>query len=78
MTAAVARDPCDLIDIIDLKWLLVGDGHRVHVERLLGDDDYARRCLAWAAQSSNQATRATALRIAQRLGLVLPPPHQPS
>lgn len=80
MTDAASRDTCDLVDIIDLKWLLAGDGHRVHVERLLGDDDYARRCLDWAAKSSNPATQAAALRIAIRLGLGLVPlpPHQSS
>lgn len=71
---AASRDTSNLVDIIDLKWLLAGDGHRVHVERLLGDDDYARCCLAWAAASSNPATQAAALRIAERLGIVLPPP----
>jgi hypothetical protein len=72
MTAAASRPPCDLVDIIDLKWLLAGDGHRLHVERLLADDDYARSCLAQATRSANPATRLAAQRIAARLGLDLP------
>ena len=75
--------PHELLDIIDLKWLLAGDGHRVHVERLLAEPDYARRCLAQAARSAEPATRDAARRIAAQLGLALdtldtPPPAQSS
>ncbi len=62
-------NPCELLDVIDLKWLLAGDGHRVHVERLMAGGDYAQRCLALAATSPNEATRAAARRIAARWGV---------
>ena len=62
-----------LIEIIDFKWLMAGDGHRVHVEHLQTDRDYARACLALAAGSRVQALRDTAARLAQSLGLPLPP-----
>jgi hypothetical protein len=58
-----------LVDIIDFKWLMVGDGHHVHVERLQKDAGYAARCLAVAAASPNQAVRAAALRLERLLGL---------
>lgn len=60
---------CELLDVIDLKWLLGGDGHRVHVEKLMTDPDYARHCLALALASPNEATQRAARRIAERLGL---------
>jgi len=62
-----------LIEIIDFKWLMAGDGHRVHVEHLQTDRDYACACLALAAGSRVQALRDTAARLAQSLGLPLPP-----
>ncbi len=70
-----STNPNELLDIIDLKWLLAGAGHRVHVERLLSDGEYARHCLTLAAASPNAATQAAARRIAERLGITL---HQAS
>lgn len=63
-----------LLDIIDLKWLLAGDGHRVHVERVLNDPEYARRCLLLALGSPNEAAQRAARRLAERLGLPLDQP----
>mgnify|MGYP000376042627 CR=1 FL=1 len=62
-----------LVEIIDFKWLMAGDGHRVHVEQLQTDRDYACACLALAAGSQVKALRDTAARLAQSLGLSLPP-----
>ena len=58
-----------LVDIIDFKWLMVGDGHHVHVERLQKDPVYAAQCLATAAKSRNEAVRNAALRLERLLGL---------
>jgi hypothetical protein len=66
------RQVLDLVDIIDLKWLLSGEGHHVHVERLQADPAYAGCCVQLAAQSRQRAVRDAALRIADRLGIVLP------
>jgi hypothetical protein len=63
-----------LVEIIDFKWLMAGDGHHVHVERLQTDPAYACQCLALAATSRIAALRETARRLAATLGLVLPPP----
>ena len=63
-----------LIEIIDFKWLMAGDGHRVHVEHLQTDRDYACACLALAGGSRVKALRDTAARLAVGLGLVPPVP----
>jgi hypothetical protein len=61
-----------LVEIIDFKWLMAGDGHRVHVEHLQADREYAGACLALAAGSRIQALRETAARLAGALGITLP------
>ena len=65
----------ELVDVIDLKWLMARDGHHVHVERLLADTLYAQQCLASAAGSKHEAIRNAAQRIRGRLGL---PPQSSS
>ena len=64
--------PLSLVEIIDFKWLMAGDGHRVHVQRLQTEPAYAAQCLALAAGSRIAALRATAARLATTLGLPLP------
>lgn len=61
-----------LVAVIDFKWLMAGDGHRVHVERLQIDRDYATACLALGAQSGIDALRDSARRLATALQIVLP------
>ena len=63
-----------LIEIIDFKWLMAGDGHRVHVEHLQADRNYACACLALASGSRVKALRDTAARLAVALGVALPVP----
>ena len=63
-----------LVEIIDFKWLMAGDGHHVHVERLQTDPVYAADCLALAAGSRIVALRQTATRLAATLGVTLVPP----
>jgi len=68
LTAALS-DACalQLVEIIELKWLLAGEGIHIHVERLQKDPDYARRALDEAAASASPALRAAALRLRSRL-----------
>ena len=68
--------PCTapLVEIIDFKWLMAGDGHRVHVEQLQTDRDYACACLVLASGSRVKALRDTAARLAHALGVVAPTP----
>lgn len=61
-----------LVEIIELKWLLAGEGIHIHVERLQRDPDYARRALDEAAASASPALRAAALRLRNRLTLSTP------
>ena len=58
-----------LVEIVDLKWLLAGEGLHLHVERLQQDSEYARRMLDAAAASRNAALRAVAERVRRQLGL---------
>lgn len=60
-----------LVEIIDFKWLMAGEGHRVHVERLQAEPAYAADCLALAAASRTPALRDTAQRLARTLGVDL-------
>jgi hypothetical protein len=58
-----------LVDIIDLKWMLAGEGVRLHVEKLQDDPAYARSLLATAEGSTNPALRHAAGRLRAWLGL---------
>lgn len=58
-----------LVAIIELKWLLRGHGVDVHVERLQGDAEYARRMLDHADAMPNKALREAAARLRHRLAL---------
>jgi hypothetical protein len=63
------RHALALAEIIEFKWLLAGEGVRVHVERLQADPDYAHACLARAEASPRETVRRAAGRLRQRLGL---------
>lgn len=56
-----------LVEIIELKWLLAGEGVYIHVERLMSDADYARKALERAAASPSPTLRAAAGRLQGRL-----------
>ncbi len=60
-----------LVEIIDFKWLMAGDGRRVHVERLQADPAYARDCLQQGADSQIPALRECASRLALVLHITL-------
>lgn len=55
------------MEIVELKWLLAGEGLRLHVERLQADPEYARRILDAAEASRNATLRNAAARV--RAGL---------
>ena len=56
-----------LVDIIELKWLLAGEGIHIHVERLQRDPAYALRALDQASASARPTLRAAAQRMRSRL-----------
>lgn len=58
-----------LVEIIELKWLLAGQGFRLHVEQLQNDREYAQRTLEQAASVANPALREAAERVRRVLGL---------
>lgn len=66
-----APDPVALVEIIELKWLMAGEGLRVHVERLQADAAYAHQTLAMAEASPHSALRRLAGRLRTKLQLPL-------
>lgn len=56
-----------LVDIVELKWMLAGEGLHVHVERLQSDPGYARECLLAAERSGNATVRQVAQKLRARL-----------
>lgn len=67
-----------LVDVIDLKWLMAGIGHRVHVERLMADPGYARHCLSLASAAPGAEVREAAAKVCRQLGFDTPSPDQAS
>jgi hypothetical protein len=63
-------DACSsrLVDWVDLKWLLAGDGCVVDLDRLQADAPYASRCVDMALASRQPMLR----RLAQRLRRHMP------
>ena len=62
-------DVLALVEIIDLKWLLTGEGVHLHVERLQRDPAYARGILDSACQSQNPTLAMVAGRVRKLLVL---------
>ena len=58
----------ELVDWVDLKWLLASQGHRVDLSRLISDADYSHHCLALAASSRLTVLRQLAARLCERRG----------
>lgn len=58
-----------LVEIVELKWLLAGEGVRLHVERLQSDADYARLILDRASASKSSILRRAAARVRRGLQL---------
>ena len=56
-----------LVDIVELKWMLAGEGLHVHVERLQTDPGYARECLLAAERSGNATVRQVASKLRARI-----------
>ena len=59
--------PSPLVGVIELKWLLAGEGVHLHVERMLSDEAYAGRALTRALESTSPVLRAAAERLRSRL-----------
>ena len=64
-TASVATDSPDLLQYVDFKWLMVGEGHLVDLDRLKHDRAYHRGCLALAAGSRSATLRRAGERLAE-------------
>ncbi len=55
-----------LLEVVQLKWLLAGEGVHLHVERLMSDPAYAEQALQRAARSTNPTLRTMAVRLSTR------------
>ena len=58
-----------LIEFVDFKWLMVGEGHHIDVDRLQRDHAYARGCVALASGSRSPTLRLAAERMREALQL---------
>lgn len=65
--AQVPPQALSLMEVIQLKWMLAGEGVHLHVERLMADPAYADQALQRAAASTSPSLRALALRLRLRL-----------
>ena len=59
----------NLVDLVDFKWLMAGEGHHIDLARLQCDGAYARGCLAVAGGSSSPVMRHVASRLGRALQL---------
>lgn len=70
--ASLSAAAPNLLDFVDFKWLMAGEGHRIDLGRLQADTAYARGCLALAQGSTSATLRGSALRLGRALGLPAP------
>ena len=68
---AAPAEPPRLLEFVDFKWLMAGEGHRVDLDRLQHEPAYARGCLALAGGSTSSTLRQAAGRLASGLAPVL-------
>ena len=61
----------ELLDFVDFKWLLAGEGHWIDLDRLRDDRAYAFGCLALARASASATLRSAGTRLARLLGRAL-------
>lgn len=52
-----------MVDWVDLKWLMLGQGHRLDLHRLQSDPAYARLCLEQAQRCPSDLLRQLAARL---------------
>lgn len=61
-----------VLPMVDFKWLMAGEGHRIDLSRLQQDRAYARGCIALANASTCSALREAGRRMSQLLQVVAP------
>ena len=69
--SALAHAP-KLLEFVDFKWLMTGEGHRVDLDRLQCEPAYSRGCLALAGGSTSATLRRAADRLARTLAAGAP------
>jgi hypothetical protein len=63
----------ELVEFVDFKWLMAGEGHPIDLDRLQSEPAYTRGCLALAGGSTSVTLRRAAERLARALGSHRPP-----
>ena len=66
--ASAASGAPELIEFVDFKWLMAGEGHRINLDRLRAEPAYTRGCLALAGGSTSATLRRAGARLALALG----------
>jgi hypothetical protein len=66
-SSVTEQSALSLVDIVELKWMLAGEGLHVHVEKLQTDPGYASECLRAAESSENATLRQVASKLRARL-----------
>lgn len=56
-------------ELVDFKWLMVGHGHRVDLQRLATEAGYARACIALALAAGEPLLARRAAQLADWWGL---------
>ena len=67
MNAVPHREINALVDLVDLKWLLAGEGFHLQVERLQNDPGYADLVFEAAARSRHAILRHVAARVRRQM-----------
>ena len=70
--SACARAAPELLEFVDFKWLMAGEGHTIDLDRLQCEAAYTRGCLALAGGSSSATLRRAAERLAGAMGISRP------
>jgi len=63
----------ELVEFVDFKWLMAGEGHPIDLDRLQAEPAYTRGCLALAGGSTSATLRRAADRLAHALAGNRPP-----
>jgi hypothetical protein len=63
---SIDASAAQLLDWVDFKWLMAGDGCAVDLDRLCSDTSYASNCVDRALASAQPMLRRLAQRIRRR------------
>ncbi len=68
-SACAQTAPPELLEFVDFKWLMAGEGHAIDLDRLQRESAYARGCMALAGGSTSATLRRAGERLASAMGI---------